>query len=90
MGMFAAAQYEEQVLRLAVGDRLVLYSDGLSEIRDDEDRELGRERLAGLLNDSHETSLDETLSGIVAAAKRWCGRAGIDDDLSILALEARS
>ena len=88
VGMFADAQYEEQVLRLAAGDRLFLYSDGLSEVRDDKDRELGRERLAALLNDSHEIPLHETLSGIVAAAKRWCGRAGIDDDLSILALEA--
>jgi sigma-B regulation protein RsbU (phosphoserine phosphatase) len=37
LGLFAGASFEEQSIRLSEGDRLVLFSDGVSEAREDQE-----------------------------------------------------
>lgn len=46
VGMLPEARYSEGKIELAAGDTVLLYSDGLSEARDAQSRELGEERLA--------------------------------------------
>ncbi len=48
VGMFADAEYAVQTIRTAPGDRLVLYTDGVTETRDGGDAEYGLARLAGV------------------------------------------
>src|SRR5450759_4964302 len=51
IGMFCQERYSSTQIRLGKGDRLLLYTDGLSEARDHNDREYGNDRLPALLGE---------------------------------------
>ena len=61
IGFFKQASYEEHSIRLKPGDRLYLYSDGITEARNDYDEEFGRGRLTDTLEQSRTEliSIDE-------------------------------
>ena len=48
VGMFAEAEYAVQTIQTAPGDRLVLYTDGVTKARDGGAAEYGLARLAGV------------------------------------------
>jgi sigma-B regulation protein RsbU (phosphoserine phosphatase) len=80
----------EQQHPFGPGDRLVLYSDGLYEVRDPAGREYGRERL---LKDmvARRGRIEELVEGVMKGATRHAGGRPQEDDLTILAAEyARS
>ena len=87
VGLVLTPQYEEHVIRLAPGDRLYLYSDGVEEAHNREGEEFGTERFASALDQSREMSLEEGLSQAMAAVREWRQAAGLEDDASILAVE---
>ena len=47
MGIMAGRNYVDTAAQLEVGDRLILYTDGLSEAMDANDQEFGEARLVG-------------------------------------------
>src|SRR5438876_12144961 len=53
VGMFCEERYSATRLQLAKGDRLLLYTDGLSESRDHSNIEYGEHRLWSTLGDCH-------------------------------------
>ncbi|MDP7035574.1 MAG: SpoIIE family protein phosphatase [Planctomycetota bacterium] len=81
--------YEEHTLHLSPGDRLFLYSDGLSEVRNDSDECFGESRLTRATQTTHTVSLDQALDKILEQIRTW-GEGKTQDDLSILGLELPS
>lgn len=77
--------YQEQCLQLQPGDRLYLYSDGLTEAMNEAEEQFGPERLLAALVRQREGSLEESVSGVVTAVQQWQSR--MRDDVSMLALE---
>jgi sigma-B regulation protein RsbU (phosphoserine phosphatase) len=49
LGLFCNAEYDCRVVSLGAGDALALYTDGISEAEDGEQRQYGADRLAGVL-----------------------------------------
>jgi sigma-B regulation protein RsbU (phosphoserine phosphatase) len=45
LGVLSEAEYEQASITVGPGDRLVLYTDGLTEARDAADKEFGEDRL---------------------------------------------
>lgn len=82
-----AWRYAEHRVPLRPGDRLVLYSDGVYEQRSPSGQHFGRLALAACLEDSRGLALDRALDGIVSALARWRFTRGIEDDMTMLALE---
>lgn len=79
-------EYKEHVLRLLPGDRLYLYSDGVTEAESDGGGMYGKERLTELLLRERAAGLRQSLAALTAEVELWCGgRAG--DDVSVLAVE---
>lgn len=79
--------YEEHTLKLASGDRLFFYSDGVTEAMAP-DRELFElPRLIDLLAETRAASLGDSLRTVRDGLRRWVAREWFDDDVSILALE---
>ena len=68
------------------GDRLVLYSDGLYEVRDPTGKEYGRERL---LEDmvARGGRIEELVESVMKGASKHAGGRPQEDDLTILAAE---
>jgi sigma-B regulation protein RsbU (phosphoserine phosphatase) len=86
IGLFAEAEFPAQRLQFASGDRLVIYSDGVSEAASFSSERFGEERLGALVQanqglspaDLHRRLLDE-----VAAFTQGAEQA---DDLTLLIL----
>ena len=89
IGWFLEADWEEQVLRLETGDRLCIYSDGLTEAANAEAEQFGEQRLMRTLSGGSSEDLDDLLAALMQEVEEWCGTEGSDDDVSVLALEVQ-
>lgn len=93
VGLLPAAlftsQCEESSVQLGSGDRLYIYTDGIVEAADSEDEEFGKDQITEILAGVFEQSLDEGISVLLERVQAWSADTGIDDDISILALEIR-
>ena len=87
LGVFPDMQFPEQTFSLSPGSGLFLYTDGLTEAKNVQRKEFGRERVERTLKtcisspDSTPRSIVETLS---RAAHRFAGDAPQSDDLAML------
>lgn len=79
--------YKEQVLALKAGDRLVLHSDGLTDVRNAEGEHFGDRRLLGVLDATRNLAPKDVLDGLVGKIKDWSGEQPWQDDISILLVE---
>ena len=68
------------------GDLLLLYTDGVTEAMDVEDRLFSDNRLEQLLTSMDTDDVDKVVDNIVAAVKAFEGEAERADDITVLAL----
>jgi sigma-B regulation protein RsbU (phosphoserine phosphatase) len=87
VGMLPEVNYESVKLTLNHGDRLFLYSDGVTECMNESKEAFGDERLQGFLKMANYLPLHDTLSTLENTLRTWKGDTEFDDDISILALE---
>jgi sigma-B regulation protein RsbU (phosphoserine phosphatase) len=69
------------------GDRLLLYSDGVTECMNARNEAYGESRLLAYLEERTHQPLNELLGGLLEDVKSWRNSAEFGDDLSLLALE---
>jgi sigma-B regulation protein RsbU (phosphoserine phosphatase) len=87
LGMFCQGQYSSAKVKLEKGDRLVLYTDGLSETRDHSDTEYGDVRLQSVLCGSHELCAADVVTRLIEDARNFAAGVPIMDDLTVMAIE---
>ena len=87
VGWFDEGDFEEHSLDLAAGDRLFVYSDGVTEAMDDGASHFGGERLAALLGRLRCDDLGDCLAAVTAAINDFRGGTEPLDDVTVLALE---
>lgn len=83
----AETDYEEHSIQLTPGDRLIFYSDGVTECMSVSEELFGNSRFLRSLQYTADHSLDSTLSNILTHIKTWSGKAPFHDDISMVALE---
>ena len=88
IGVSSGMRFTERSLTLKPGERLYIYSDGLSEARDESGEVYGVERLARALDADRERPLTDTVERLTSSVEAWSGAPGFQDDVSCLALEA--
>jgi len=79
VGVFPQTDASDDVVNLAVGDAVVLYTDGVVEERDDDGHTFGQERLRDVLSASAGRSAAEIVDGVVGAVTTFSGREPRDD-----------
>jgi phosphoserine phosphatase RsbU/P len=88
IGMFSTSRYVAENVTFASGDRLALFTDGVSETRDQEDDEFGEQRLLDLMLANRSlsaTELQETIEREILAFGG--GELGDDATLLVLAID---
>lgn len=83
VGCFPDWTYREESVRLAPGDRIWLYTDGLSEARDAAGCEFGPARMEGLMDTVHDAALAEAQDRVWNSVLEYCGGA-LEDDATLL------
>ena len=78
---------DDRTLSFEPGATLVLYTDGLTEAPNAEDKEFGGARLADALRSVHTGSAHEINDGILAAVQSFSGEHGLRDDYTLLTVK---
>jgi sigma-B regulation protein RsbU (phosphoserine phosphatase) len=86
VGLLEGATFPVNRLRLAPGEALVLYTDGVSEARGSADELFGVERLLATLNPIAAARAQAVTQGVLAAVRAFAGEAPQSDDITILTL----
>ncbi|MBS1805995.1 MAG: serine/threonine-protein phosphatase [Acidobacteria bacterium] len=76
------ALYESKSMPLKTGDRLLLYTDGIVEARNDAGQIFGDQSLSTALTDTRNLSSSEAVDHLLATVQRWAKTQ--DDDLTVL------
>ncbi len=87
IGGMSGMRYKEYSFRLGRGDRLFLYTDGVTEAMNSRGDLFGTERMLGALNRHTEGSPREILAGVQSAVSEFADGAEQADDLTMLCLE---
>jgi serine phosphatase RsbU (regulator of sigma subunit) len=81
---------EERQIDLAPDDRLVLYTDGITDVFDGSGESFGRGRLEGLLRTFCGLRPEEMIDAVFAAIAHYCGEEEPFDDRTMLVVQISS
>jgi len=89
LGVFASRNYEMGSAQLSAGDRVILFTDGVTEACNPAGEEFGEARLLCLLEDHRTLSANELQAKIIAVVAEFSGGRWQDDaTLLVLAVAA--
>lgn len=83
-------RYRENTLQLEPGDRLYLYTDGVTEATNSHEELFGDERLQNALNEYMDLPVEQFLPKIKECIDAFVGGADQFDDITMLALDYQS
>jgi serine phosphatase RsbU (regulator of sigma subunit) len=88
LGFFPAATYSTVETPFREGDRVVLYTDGISEMMNAEEEQFGESRLRLFIENHRGRGAAAFVDGLLDRLSQWSGRAsGQDpDDVTLLAI----
>ncbi len=86
LGMFARETWPVQTVQLDPGDVLVLYTDGITEARNDRRAFFGEERLLGTLRAHRGDRARQIEEAIMEAVDEFMGGSVRSDDLALAVL----
>jgi sigma-B regulation protein RsbU (phosphoserine phosphatase) len=85
LGIFPDWPYEEEEVILNPGDRLLLYTDGITESRNAADEEFGEERLLRFMQSAPHADAAALSKDVIRAATEF-NNGRFDDDLTVVAV----
>jgi serine phosphatase RsbU (regulator of sigma subunit) len=86
-GLMEDAAYTVESVRLEPGDKVVIYSDGITEAQDSEERHFGVPRLRRLVRAGAGLGCEQLVGEILAATRTFTGELEQADDITVLVLE---
>ena len=87
VGIMRDIEFDSFETYVRPGDRLLLYSDGVTECTNMQDEAFGEIRLLSYLKQRTVETIDELLEGLLRAIRTWRGSTEFGDDVSLLAIE---
>jgi phosphoserine phosphatase RsbU/P len=88
LGIFPDRNYEDEGFPLASGDRLVLYTDGLTEAMNSDEQEFGERRLLELCSSKIALSASELLVAIRKEVVSFCS-GNFQDDFTLVVVAVK-
>jgi len=90
VGMFPDVAYDPQQFRLEAGDRLILYSDGITECQNTEGEAFGDANLQAVATAATPASSQSLSDKLADSLREWRGSSDFEDDISVLVLERQA
>ena len=89
IGGMSGMRYREYEIQMTPGAKLFLYTDGVPEATDDQNRLFGTERMIAALNEDPGAAPEDILHNVRRAVDDFVQKAEQFDDLTMLCLEYR-
>lgn len=86
IGLGGLTEFDEAEVHVRPGDRLFVYTDGVTEFANPAEEMFGEERLRGLLLAGHHEPLDCQCDSILSEARTFGAPAPATDDITIFAV----
>jgi sigma-B regulation protein RsbU (phosphoserine phosphatase) len=87
LGVYDPFTYQDAVIQLEPGDRLILYTDGVNETLNAVHEQFGLERLVRLIFEYGARSAQELRDAILTRVKNFADEQGVTDDITILVVQ---
>lgn len=82
---FDVLEYETPI---RTGDKVVFYSDGLSDCADAQSVHFSKDRLIALIDESLRDDIGELASRVRRSVTAWRGKESFDDDVALMVIQA--
>lgn len=89
VGMFPDLEYEDYEFDFQQGDRLLLYSDGITECTNSHNEPYSIDRLMNVFDCFGDLPLRDLLHNLKQTLCNWRGSDEFDDDVTLLAIERK-
>lgn len=89
LGVFPEWKYEDSEVRLFPGDRILLFTDGITEAGMEGGEEFGEERLIASARRHADKPVSDLKAGLLADTKEFCA-SQLRDDATLIVVSARS
>lgn len=86
LGIFEEESYEEKEIHLKKGERIFLYTDGVTEAMDESRNLFGEQRMQEVLNNHKEQTCGEMMDVMKKAIAEFVGEMEQSDDITMLIL----
>ena len=86
-GAFPDAQYEQGKIIMKPGDLLILFSDGITEGMNEDNKEFGEEKLLDVIKNNKDTEPEQLIEKIVSAVKEHSGSTSQFDDMTLMIIK---
>ena len=87
LGIFANSTYEENSIFLKSGDIVLFYTDGVTEIKNEDDVEFGEQRLIDSVRASKDKSASNIINFIINEIKKFKKVFKSNDDITLVVLK---
>jgi sigma-B regulation protein RsbU (phosphoserine phosphatase) len=87
VGMLPDVDYEKEEFTVNKGDRLILYSDGITECTNSNQVQFSVERLIDILEKGRNLPLRKLMESIEEGLRLWRENDDFEDDMTLLAIE---
>jgi len=87
LGVAPKAEYEERPIYINPGDVVFFYTDGVSEVFDRDNEELGLDRLIEVVRENRERSSAEILDAVHRAVEQFASPQHVFDDLTMIVVK---
>jgi len=84
LGILGQRSFEQQQMQLGRGERLLLFTDGISEAFNRMQEEYGEARIEGYLHSHARDSSGELIRGLIDDVLAFCGDARPSDDITLM------
>ena len=85
LGVFPQWKYEDSVAQLAPGDRLLFFTDGITEAATPDGEEFGEQRLVEAVRRANQQSSGDIQSTLLAQVKNFCN-SRLQDDATLIVI----
>ena len=89
LGGMESVRYTDYEIQLDKGDKIFIYTDGVTEATDKDNNLFGTDRMVDALNKDPKAAPEEVLKNVRASVDQFVGIAEQFDDLTMLCLEYR-
>ena len=87
LGVAEKFDFETRQVRLAPGDAIVLFTDGITEAMAANDRQFGHDRLKKALANHRQPACRDLVDALLASVREFCAGVPQADDIAVLAVK---